>query len=120
MDRIKFLEFNGKKILYVDFSNTKYEEAKQITIEAQKIIFSSPPNSLLIINNFTDAEVTPQATYELKEYVMQNKPYVKAAAVIGIGGIKKIILNAVSKFSGRKFYAFDTVEEAVKFLAALE
>lgn len=120
MGRIQFLEYKGKKIIYTDLSELKYEEAKKVMLELQNIIFSLPQNSLLLINNFTHTEITPLATYELKEFVLQNKPYVKAVALIGIGGIKKIILDMVSKFSDRKFYVFDNIEEAKEFLVNLE
>ncbi|HPD19186.1 MAG TPA: hypothetical protein PLF61_05940, partial [Candidatus Goldiibacteriota bacterium] len=109
MERMQILEHKGKKILYLDFSKANYEEAKEIMNDAQKIIFSSEPNSLLIIDNFTDAEVTPQATYKLKEFVMQNKPYIKASAVMGVGGIKRVLLNTIIQHSGRKFYVFNNI-----------
>jgi|DewCreStandDraft_4_1066084.scaffolds.fasta_scaffold14295_4 hypothetical protein len=120
MERIRFIEYKGKKILYTDVSNAKIEEAYKIMQEQQKIIFTFPENSLLIVINFENCEVTPKATYDLKEIVLQNKPYVKAAAVIGIGGVKKIILNAVSKFAGRNFYVCDKLEDALEWLVKQE
>jgi len=120
MERIKFIEYKGKKILYTDVSNANIEEAYKIIKEQQKIIFTFPENSLLTVANFKNCEVTPKATHDLKEIVLQNKPYVKATAVIGIGGIKRIMLNAVSKFSGRKFYVCDKLEDALEWLVNQE
>jgi len=46
----------------------------------------------------------------------RNKPYVVAAAVVGVTGLKQIIYNAVMKFSGRKLTAFDSLAEAKDWL----
>jgi hypothetical protein len=53
----------------------------------------------------------------LKEFTRHNKPYVIAAAVVGITGLKQIIYNAVLKFSGRNLVAFDSVDRAKDWLA---
>jgi hypothetical protein len=49
-----------------------------------------------------------------------NRPYVRQGAVIGLDGIKRIMVNSVLKMSGRnnmKF--FHTRDEALKWLAVL-
>jgi hypothetical protein len=53
----------------------------------------------------------------MKEYVASNKPYVVAAAVIGVTGMKQFIYNTVMKFSGRTIMLFDTIEQAKEWLA---
>jgi hypothetical protein len=45
-------------------------------------------------------------------------PDVKAAAIVGVEGVKKIILNAVMLFSKRKFHTFDNIESAKNWLVA--
>jgi hypothetical protein len=54
----------------------------------------------------------------MKEFVIHNKPYVVAAAVVGVTGLKQVILNAVMKLSGRKLTAFNTLAAAKDWLAA--
>jgi hypothetical protein len=49
-----------------------------------------------------------------------NRPYIRQGAVIGLDGIKRIMVNSILKMNGRtnmKF--FRTRDEAVKWLAAL-
>jgi hypothetical protein len=41
---------------------------------------------------------------------------VKAAAVVGITGLKKIIFGAVMAFSKRNLASFDNVEQAKRWL----
>lgn len=66
-----------------------------------------------LFNSFFDTETVDI----LKEFTASNKPYVKASAVVGIKGLKKMMLDLVSKFSGRTFKQCDTREEAAKWLA---
>ena len=53
----------------------------------------------------------------LKQFTAHNKPYVKAGAVVGVTGLKRIIFSAVVTFSRRNLEAFDDVEQAKHWLA---
>jgi hypothetical protein len=44
-------------------------------------------------------------------------PYVKASAVAGITGLKKIIYDAVLMFSKRNISTFDSIDSAKEWLA---
>jgi hypothetical protein len=59
-----------------------------------------------------------RVTQQMKEFTTHNKPYVRAAAVVGVEGVKKIILNAVMLFSKRKFHTFDSIDSAKAWLVA--
>ncbi|MGC4120101.1 MAG: hypothetical protein QM765_37075 [Myxococcales bacterium] len=46
-----------------------------------------------------------------------NAPYVKAGAVVGVTGLKKIVLNTLNLMTSRGFRAFDAREKALDWLA---
>jgi hypothetical protein len=117
MERIKFIRHNGKEILFLDFSNCDVEELLKAVSASRKIIASRPGNSLLTLTDVTNARFNPEVSQKMKEYAAHNKPYVKASALVGIVGLKKIILDGVMLFSKRKFHTFDTVEQAKDWLA---
>ena len=52
-------------------------------------------------------------------YVFTSSLYaqVTASAVVGVAGLKKIVYDAVIRFSGRQIATFDTVEQAKGWLA---
>ena len=52
----------------------------------------------------------------MKQFSAHNKPYVKAAAVVGITGLKKIIFGAVMAFSRRNLESFEDMEQAKRWL----
>jgi hypothetical protein len=55
---------------------------------------------------------------KLKNLTRDNAPYVKNSAVVGVTGLQKVVLTAVSLFSNRKFNIFDDKMAAMDFLAA--
>lgn len=117
MDRIYYIRHREKKILYLDGSNVNFEEALPLIREAKEFIRSQPEKSLLTLTDLTNARFNDHVTQSLKEYVAGNKPYVIAAAVIGVTGLKQILLNSILKLSGRKLTLCDTKEQALDWLA---
>ena len=91
-------------------------EAQKTVDSAKRLIRSESESSLLILTDVTGARYNLETVEKLKEFANGNKPYVKASAVIGLDGMKKIIYNAVKKFSGRNIPAFDDTEKAKEWL----
>jgi len=116
MERIKFIQQSGKKLLFLDFSNCNVEELLEAIDEAKTIIKTQPENSLLILTDVTNARFNEEVSRKMKEFTTHNKPYVKESAVVGVIGLKKIILDAVMLFSNRKLHTFDTIEQAKDWL----
>jgi hypothetical protein len=63
-----------------------------------------------------NARFDRKVTQALKEYTHQNKPYVRAAAVVGMSGLMQVILHAIIVFTRRRFATFDSLDEAKDWL----
>jgi len=118
MARVELIKHNGKELLFLDFSNCKPGDVFLIIDEAKKTIRTLPENSVLTLTDVTNMRFDDRVTQQMKEFTIHNKPYVRAAAVVGVEGVKKIILNAVMLFSKRKFHTFDSIESAKNWLVA--
>jgi hypothetical protein len=118
MDRIAFFAHNGKEILLLDFSSLKPDEAIALIGPAKTVISGKPQNSVLTLTDVTDIRFNEELSRKMLEFTTHNKPYVRAAAVVGITGLKEVIYNAVVAFSRRKISTFDTRDDAKKWLAA--
>jgi len=118
MERIRFVQHNGKEILFLDFSECKAGEVPALIAESKTVIRTKPANSLLTLTDVTNTRFDDNVTAGMKEFAAHNKPYVKAAAVVGITGLKKILFDAVMVFSKRKIHAFDSVEQAKAWLVS--
>ena len=117
VQRVKFINHLGKDIMHLDFSDASIEELLAAIAEGTRVIASRPASSVLTLTDVTNARFNDDVSQKLKEFTTHNKPYVRAAAVIGVHGLKKIIFEAVMIFSRRKLHAFDTIELAKDWLA---
>jgi hypothetical protein len=118
MERVQFIQHKGKKILHLNFADCSAEEVLK-TIELSKAaIRTQSPGSVYTLTDVTNTAFNSKVSEAMKEFVVHNKPYVVAAAVVGVTGLKQVIYNTVMKFSGRKLTAFDTLAEAKDWLAA--
>jgi hypothetical protein len=117
MKRVAFIYHKGKEILYLNFADCKVEEAVPIIEEAKKVISARPEHSLLTLTDVSNMRFDEKVSQEMKAFTVHNKPYVVAAAVVGVTGIKKILFEAVLLFSRRKLHTFDTIEQAKDWLA---
>ena len=108
----------GKDFIYIDLSGIKSnnefnERIKVIVPEISKY----PEKSLYTITNVENIRFDTKSKEIVAQYMTTNKPYVKFGAVIGIDGIKKIMINAIFALSGRSnmHFAF-TKEQAIEWL----
>ena len=116
MERAKFIDHKGVPILYMDVSDCTVEEAHEVIRIAAPMIRSKPEKTVLTLTYTEGSRFDIGVTQALKEFTKGNEPYVKAAAVVGVKGLQKVILDAVSLFSSREFAAFDDIEEAKEYL----
>jgi hypothetical protein len=110
MERVYFTEYKRKKFLYIDMSKCTAEEMFAVIANAREIIRNQPEASVFSLTDVTDAWFDPEVIDAMKEFVAGNKPYVVAAAVVGVTG-------RVMKLFGRRLVLFDTIEQAKEWLA---
>jgi hypothetical protein len=115
-ERIQFINHRGKEILLLDFSNSEADEVLQIIHQATVLIGTKAEHSLLTLTDVTNARFNEAVGEGMKNFTLHNKPYVRAGAVVGITGLKRIIFGAVMAFSQRKLLSFDDREQAKAWL----
>ncbi len=116
MNRVSYIYHQGRQILFLDFTDCSVDEALGIIQEAGPIIREQHENSVLTLTDVTGARYNQEVTQAMKEFAKGNKPFVKAGAVVGLDGMKKIIYNVIAKVSGRNLSTFDNIEEAKEWL----
>jgi len=116
MDRARFIEYKNTQIFFIDFSGCPVEEVLQVIEAAVPRIRSRPEKSVLTLTYTDGGKFDSRVIGSLKEFTKGNEPYVKAAAVVGIKGLQKVVLDAVSIFSDREFSTFDDVDQAKEYL----
>lgn len=117
MDRAKFVDHKGQQIFAMDCRDASLEEMDQVIEECILQVRQQPPKSVLTLTISGGSAFSGETISRLKELARGNEPYVKAGAIVGVTGLYKVVFNAVAMFSKRRFYLFDTVDEAMDFLA---
>lgn len=119
MERVTNIIHNYRQVVFIDFSNlTSYNmpEILKVVEQAKTIIRSNPPNSVLTLTDFEGMFFNKEILDLMIQYVAENKPYVKASAIIGASGLRKIAVNSAEKFSMRDLHIFDSKQEALDWL----
>ncbi|MBN1889288.1 MAG: hypothetical protein JW850_14940 [Thermoflexales bacterium] len=116
-ERIRFVDYKGKRILLEDFSSIRDErEFLALIKQAEGIVQSQPPKSVLVAVELTGARFSSTISQASKEASARNTPYVKASAMVGVKGLMQVMLKAVSTFAHRELVSFDTREQAMEWL----
>lgn len=116
----KFIEYKGKQIYYVDYSNIKSnDEFLAIIKETNKFrekIKAEGKKDLLMLVDVSGSFVYGPVLEEIKKAGKETKALTAREAVVGVTGAKKILLKVVQTFTNMNLRVFDTVEEAKDWL----
>ncbi len=118
MDRIMDIEHKGKIIMYNDLSYCSPEEIMQAVAKSKELISHKQQGMVLTLTNVTGLHFNHENLQIFKEWVTFNKPYVKAAAIIGLTGMLKIGYMFVINVTKRAIKEFDNQEEAIDWLVS--
>ena len=114
---LSFIHHNGKKVLYIDYSNCKTPQETVAVLEQVRNEYLRTTENYLTLNNFTNAVSNNEYMDLVKKY---GKEVFDARTVrnagLGLTGIKKILLSAYNITVKNKLIPFDSREEALEFL----
>jgi hypothetical protein len=115
--RTRLIEHRSRPIMLLDYSDVgDTAEALRLIEESKTIIARHPPASLLTLTYVRGSRYTAPVIDAMKDLVAHNGPYVKAAAVVGMNTLHRIIYRAVIAFSRRNIEVFDDLEQAKDWL----
>lgn len=121
MERTRFIEHKGRRILLLDYSGIRDpQEALREVKRSMELVARQPPGSLRVMTYVRDARYNAAVLQAMKELAAHNAPYVKASAVVGMSGLHRIAYQAVILFSKRNIKVFDDQAEALDWLASQE
>jgi len=118
MERTEEFTRDGKNFIYIDFTGLKTnEDFLEATRIVKSVIEKYPEKSLYTITNIENIRFDSFSKRLVADYMQHNAPYVKHGVVIGLDGIKKMMVNTVMKLSGRTNMSFAfTKEGAVEWI----
>lgn len=118
MERTRFIDHKGKQILLLDYAGIRDpDEALREIQDSKAFVARQPTSSLRVLTLVRDARYNAAVLQGMKDLAAHNAPYVKASAVVGMGGLHRIAYQAVILFSKRNIKTFDGEAEALDWLA---
>jgi hypothetical protein len=106
----------GKEIFVLNFAYDHIREAVPLIEECAEQVRKRPQNSVLTLTIVEKGKFNTELVEYLKELTKGNTPYVRKAAVVGIEGLYKVVISAISIFSKRDFKLFDNKGDAIEYL----
>lgn len=107
----------GKNIILIDLANCEIEDVPKTLEEAEKLVLSYPLRSVLAVTDVTGARYNKESVKILSEYAQRTAPYTRAGAVVGVTDLKRVIYNTIMTILRKNYPIFDTVEQALDWLA---
>ena len=120
MNRVRFIEHRGQRVLLLDYSHLSDEqEILEVIEERTEIVAKQPTGSVLTLTDATGTHLSRTAIARIKEANVLEKPFVRRAALVGGETmLPKGALEAVGTFAAKSWEPFATREEALDWLTA--
>ena len=118
--RTKLIEHAGRSIVLMNFSDLTSRLEYLEAIEAARLFVAAQPpvQNLLTLVDVTATFYHPEVVEALTKLAVHNKPWVLAAAVVGLTPLRRLVYRLVVAFSGRKIGSFKTMDEAKAWLVS--
>ncbi len=115
-DRIRFIEHQGKKILFVDCSRCSPDELEKLARLVPSYVTEQPKGSVLLLVDFTGAKFDRNAVERMKQGTVYDRPHLKRSAWYGTDTLPHVFYENLKNFSQRDLPTFKTREEALDWL----
>ncbi|NQZ76828.1 MAG: hypothetical protein HRT61_12125 [Ekhidna sp.] len=116
---IDYITHKGRKILYVDLSESKSEKRSLELLEETREAYEKAVGELYVLVNTEGAFINTTISEKMKKYgKLYFRDRAKSRAFVGVSGLKKIIMTAYMKVTGGNLKLFNDLEEAKDYLAA--
>ncbi len=109
---------NGKRIVEIDFDGCKPGQYAPVVAQAMKIISTGMPGSVLAMTRFENVRFDPATVLEMQRFASAAQPYLKANALVGITGMKKVVFGGVKPLYKIPVELFDDPQAARDWLTA--
>ncbi len=113
---VSVIEHQGVKILFVDYSGMKKKEEMISTLHEVVEFFENYPDKIRTLIDLTDAAGNSEWMNESKKYGKQVGDKTIKSAIIGITGMKKVLLMGYNAVVNGRLKPFDTKEQALAYL----
>ena len=115
-DRVRYITHQGQRILLVDCSNCTAAQVATICDLVPSYVTPEPERSVLLLADFSNAQMDRAALEHLKIATVFDRPHLKRSAWVVTPSFPKAFYENVKRFSVRQLPTFQTRELAMSYL----
>ena len=117
-ERYMTIYHKSKSILYFDYDGLDNNNEKEFidTIDAAMKFLLSKPTGQLLLLNVENAYTNSKIIAHWKNAAVLSKPHTKKMAILGVTGVKAVLLKGVMLFSKMDIKQFSSHEKALDWL----
>jgi len=115
---VRFIEEQGCRILFLDFSNLRETAETLLKIEEARQFFLTLPKrkEILTLVDVSRMRYDNAVLKAFQDLTRHDEPWEKAVAVYGLRGLGLITFRANNLLTGGRLHGFTGREDAVAFL----
>lgn len=120
MRYVQIIHHKGRKVILADFKGLESPADWAVAAdEARRFFATLPPDgSALTLTDVSGTRYNRETVEQLKALTRDNKPYVKAGAVVNRSVIHRAAIGIIALFARRRFEVFETREQALDWLVS--
>lgn len=118
MPSVTTLLHGGRTLLEIDFDGCLPGAYAPVIAEAQRAIAAAPRASVLALTCVENVRFDPGTVLEMQRFVSAAMPFLKANALVGITGLKKVVFAGIKPLYKVPVELFETRAAARNWLAA--
>ena len=120
MDRVRFIVYRGTPILLSDLSGIRETPDLQRAVRlGGELLRAQPPRSVLVLVDVTGVEYSVESFAIVQQSVAENRPFVRARAVVGLPRVAAVPFQIVARLSDSPMAKFETREAAQEWLVSV-
>ena len=113
-------EHRGKQYFFCDYSGFGLDfQSLKIEVNAvDDLLVQEPEDSVITLIDFRNTVGSIEAVELLKEGAGRTRKHIRKNAILGISGVRKILLDAVTRLTAQVAQTFDDEEKAKDWLVS--
>lgn len=120
MSHVQTVQHQGQQVILLDFTGLSAPAEWQAAVAEARRLFATrrADGSALTLTDVSGTRYNRDTVELMKALTTDNKPYVKAGAVVNNSVMHRAAISMISLFARRKFEVFETRAQALDWLVA--
>ena len=108
--------YKGKRIFRGRYDHLTLDEIRAEVVAVEKEMVQQPLDSVLLLIETAGTDASHEALNLFKNVALHSNKYVHKSAILGVTGVRRMILEIIVRFSGMNLMPFYDEQEAKDWL----